>query len=154
MKNLCAAGGLLVCLLSTTIVSAQHAEPQFRQVAPSRPELFARVSAKTECNVKELHRLCNARMADAVTIQLSGDLSLNGEVTDRVQQTDSVTTLNLRLANFDGALLNLTLLTQPDNTYRISGRIIHPQSGDILLLKQENNRYFLVKESRKFLMTE
>ncbi|MFT3825543.1 MAG: hypothetical protein QM731_16610 [Chitinophagaceae bacterium] len=154
MKNYCAVGGLLVCLLTTTITFAQQAEPQFRQVAPSKPGLFARFTSRTECNAKEINKLCAARIADAVSIQLSNDLTLTGEVTDRVQQTTVATTINLRLTNYEGALLNLTLLTQPDNTTKVSGRIIHPESGDILILTQENNKFYLTKESRKFLMTE
>jgi len=154
MKNLCVAGGLLVCTLTSIHVVAQQAEPQFRQVAPSKPALFARFSARTECNSKEVQRLCSARMADAISIQLNNEITLTGEVTDRLQHSDSISTINLRVAEYDGALLNITIHTLPNKTTRISGRLIHPQSGEILILTEENNRYYLVKEQRKFFMAE
>ena len=77
-----------------------------------------------------------------------------GEVIARVQRTENLQSINIRSTNYPGALFNISIITQADNSKKISGRIIHPQSGDVLILTEENNRYFLRKQSVKFFMTE
>ncbi len=152
MKNLYAAGFLAVCLFLSTVVTAQE-PPLIKQHIPDKPRLFATLPEKFECTIPELEKASTSRTSDKVTLQF-GKFTFTGEVVDRVQRSERVESINIRSTNYPGALFNITIFTQSDRSKKISGRIIHPQSGDVLILTEENNRYFLRKQPQKFFMTE
>lgn len=152
MKNLYATGFLVVCLLASSVAAAQ--EPPFvKQQIPDKPLLFSALPEKFECSLPELEKLSNSRTSSDISLRF-GKVSFTGEVVARVQRSANVESINIRLTNFPGALFNLSITTQADNSKKISGRIIHPQSGDVLVLTEENNRYYLHKQPQKFFMTE
>lgn len=152
MKNLYATGILVVCLFASTVTTAQ--DPSIvKQQIPDKPLLFAALPEKFECNLPELEKASNSRTSEKINLQF-GKVLFNGEVIDRVQRSNNVESINIRLSNYPGALFNISITTQDDNSKKMSGRIIHPQSGDVLILTVENNKYFLRKQPQKFFMTE
>ena len=152
MKNLYATGFLVVCLLVSTVVTAQ--EPALvKQQIPEKPRLFAALPERFECIFPELEKLTSSRISSSINLQF-GKFIFTGEIIDRVQRSSTVESINIRSTNYPGALFNISIFTEADNTKKISGRVIHPQSGDVLILTEENNRYFLRKQPQKFFMTE
>jgi hypothetical protein len=152
MKNLYATGFLVVCLFVSIDVAAQ--DPSLvKQQIPDKPLLFAALPEKFECTLPELEKASASRTDDKVRLQF-GKFIFAGEVIARVQRSETVESINIRSTNYPGALFNISITTQADNSKTISGRIIHPQSGDVLILTEENNRYFLRKQPQKFFMTE
>jgi hypothetical protein len=152
MKNLYATGLLVVCLYLSTNAKAQNATLVKQQI-PDKPLLFAALPEKFECTLPELEKASASRTTDKITLQF-GKFVFAGEVTARVQRSENVQSINIRSTNYPGALFNISITTGADNSRHISGRIIHPQSGDVLVLTEENNRYFLRKQPQKFFMTE
>ena len=75
-------------------------------------------------------------------------------LTEKVQRSPGITSINIKLSNYPGALFNITLNTESGYTSKMNGRIIHPQSGDVLILTEENSTYYLKKQLQKFFMTE
>jgi hypothetical protein len=152
MKNLYATGFLVVCLYISTNVIAQ--DPTIvKQHVPDKPLMFAALPEKFECTLPELEKASGFRTDDKITLQF-GKFVFTGKVIARVQRSENVQSINIRSTNYPGALFNISITTQADNSRHISGRIIHPQSGDVLILTEENNRYFLRKQPQKFFMTE
>ena len=152
MKNLYATGFLVVCLFVSINVAAQ--DPSLvKQQIPDKPMLFAALPEKFECTLPELEKASASRTDDKVSLQF-GKFVFNGKVIARVQRSENVQSINIRSTNYPGALFNISITTQADNSKTISGRIIHPQSGDVLILTEENNRYFMRKQPQKFFMTE
>lgn len=152
MKNLYATGLLVVCLYLSTIAKAQDATLVKQQI-PDKPLLFAALPEKFECTLPELEKASASRTTDKISLQF-GKFVFTGEVVARVQRSANVQSINIRSTNYPGALFNMSITTEADNSRHISGRIIHPQSGDVLILTEENNRYFLRKQPQKFFMTE
>jgi hypothetical protein len=152
MKNLYATGLLVVCLYFSTSTKAQDAT-LVKQHIPDKPLLFAALPEKFECTLPELEKASASRTTDKVSLQF-GKFIFTGEVIARVQQSEHVQSINIRSTNYPGALFNISITTADDNSKHISGRVIHPQSGDVLVLTEENNRYFLRKQPQKFFMTE
>lgn len=154
MKNLYASGFLVVCLLVSTIVTAQE-PPQalVKQHIPDKPQLFAALPEKFECVFPALDKLTSSRLSSTINLQF-GKFVFTGEVIARVKRSENVESINIRSTNYPGALFNISIFTEADNTKKISGRVVHPQSGDVLILTEENNRYFLRKQPQKFFMTE
>ena len=152
MKNLYATGFLAVCLLVSKVTTAQ--EPPFvKQQIQDKPLLFSALPDKFECTLPELEKVSTSRTSEKITLQF-GKFTFTGEVVARVQRSENLQSINIRSTNYPGALFNISIFTQADHSKKISGRIIHPQSGDVLILTEENNRYFLQKQSQKFFMTE
>jgi hypothetical protein len=152
MKNLYVAGLIVVCLFITAAANAQT-PITVKQQLPDKPLQFSQLPEKFECSLPELQQAASSRTANNVSLKF-GKLNFDGEVVDRIQRADNVMSMNIRSTNFPGALFNIAITTQPDGTQKITGRIINPKSGDVLILTQENNRYYLTKQSQKFFMTE
>lgn len=152
MKNRYATGFLVVCLFVTTNLTAQ--DPTLvKQHIPDKPLLFAALPEKFECTLAELQKTAAFRTSDKISLQF-GKFLFAGEIVARVKHSENVESINIRSSNYPGALFNISITTQADNSKKLSGRIIHPQSGDVLILTEENNRYFLRKQPQKFFMTE
>ena len=69
-----------------------------------------------------------------------------GEVGSSVDRTGA--------ASYVSTMSLLPIITLPDHSQKFTGQIINPQAGDVLVLTEENNRYFLQKKSLKFFMTD
>ena len=150
MKNFYATGLLVVCLLSVHIALAQ---PPVKQQIPDKPLQFSTLPDKFEFDPAVLTIVSSSRTNDQVNIQF-GKFTFTGRVAERVQKTSTVESINIRSTNYPGALFNLSVHRQPGHAPRVTGRIINPQSGDVLVLVEENNRYYLQKVAQKFFMTE
>jgi hypothetical protein len=152
MKTICIAGLLVVCLFTTSAVNAQL-PVSVKQQPADKPLQFSHLPEKFECGLSELQRAASFRTTENITFRF-GKLTFTGQVVDKIQRSANVMSMNIRSTNFAGALFNISIITQPDNTQKISGRIVNPHSGDVLILTEENNRYYLQKQSQKLFMTE
>lgn len=151
MKNLCFAGLLVVCSTASISVSAQ--QPVIRQTDHTRPVLMAQLPKRFECTLPALQQLSRSRISDHISLPL-GITQFAGEVVDKVQQSPGVLSMNIRATNMPGALFTISVITEADNTQKLVGRIVNPQSDEVLVLTEENNRYFWVKQPKQFFLTE
>lgn len=151
MKNLCAAGLLVVCALAFHTVSAQ--QPATSKPVLSKTLTFAQLPQKLECRFPAMQKFADLRKQETITLPF-GSFEFTGEVVDKIQRASGVVSMNIRSSNFPGAIFNLSVITESDNTQKLVGRIINPQSDEVLVLTEENNHYFLVKQQRAFFMTE
>lgn len=150
MKNRYLAGFIGVLCSCFSVVYGQGPVPVKQQI-PDKPFLFSQFPEKTYCSSQDLLRLFKLEAASNTTIQLTGAQALRATVIEKIERNASVTSINVRLTEYKDALFNLTYNSQ---TNKINGRVIHPQSGDVLVLTEEGGRYYLKKELQKFFMTE
>ena len=153
MKNRYTAGFLglfLVCCIET---KAQEPIP-VKQHITDKPFLFSQLPDRSDCITEELIQLFKAEPSSGIIIHLPGNLILRGVLTEKVQRSPGITSINIKLSNYPGALFNITMNTESGSAGKINGRIIHPQSGDVLILTEENSTYYLKKQLQKFFMTE
>ena len=151
MKNLSAAGLLVVCIFAFQSISAQ--QPIAQRPATGKALSLTQLPQKLECNLTNLQKLSATRKSENISLLL-GNVEFAGQVVDKVQRSAAVVSMNIRSTNFPGALFTLSVITQADNTQKLVGRIVNPQSDEVLVLTEENNRYFLVKHPRELFMTE
>jgi hypothetical protein len=149
MKNLYPLGLVVVSFFAVQSLSAQ--QPVIKPIA-DKP-VFSKFPAKLECAATTLKKLPLAKMREAVSLQF-GDLQLAGEVVDKIQRAPQVLNMNIRLTNYSGALFTLSVVTDENNHQKLVGRIVDPAADEVLVLTEENNRYFFVKEPKEFFMTE
>lgn len=150
MKNRYLAGLIGVLFLYGQAAHAQAPVP-VRQSIPDKPLLFSQFPEKSYCEEHELLQVFQAVLPSNVNITLQGGQILRGVVVDKVERNTGRTSINIKLVDYRNALLNLTL---QHTTKKINGRVVHPGSGDVLIVAEENGRYFLKKQLQKFFMTE
>jgi len=153
MKNRYTAGFLGLYLVCSIVTKAQEPIPVKQHIA-DKPFLFSQLPERSDCITKELIQLFRAELFSGIVIHLPGNHELRGVITEKVQRSSGITSINIKLSNYPGALFNISLNTGSGLTSKINGRIIHPQSGDVLILTEENSTYYLKKKLQKFFMTE
>ena len=153
MKNRYLFGLLGVCIISAVASRAQESVP-VKQQTPDKPFIFSQLPERSICATAELQELFRNATSASIVIHLSGDKLLRGMITEKIERSPGITSINIKLSNYPGALFNLSSNTQPGQSPIIKGRIIHPQAGDVLVLSLENDQYLLQKRAQKFFMTE
>lgn len=151
MKNLCATGLLVACIFAFQTTSAQT-QPITQKPVLNKAATLAQLPSKLECNVPALQKLSSIKKSENVTLTL-GDYEFAGEVVEKIQRTAGVS-MNIRSTSMPGAFCTVSVITDADNTQKLVGRIINPKSDEVLVLTEENNRYFWVKQPKAYFMTE
>ena len=153
MKNLCLLGFLGLFILSSKTVSAQEPIP-VKQVITDKPLLFSKFPERTICNKPELEQLLLTAISDNINLTFGNNLSLKGVLIEKIRRANHVYSVNIKLNDYPGALLNLSFVMNEFDITGIKGRIIHPQYGDVLVLTEENQQYYFIKQNQKYFMTE
>ena len=152
MKHQFFMGFLLTCICSSFITLAQ--EPLSKDKRVEKTLLFAALPSKMTCNRSELEKILHYRKSDQISIKLSENLFLSGEVVEKVEASPGVQNMNIILSNFGNALLHISIISQPNKTNKIVGRIIHPKNSDALVIEEENGKYYITKHKMEFFMVE
>ena len=153
MKNRYLAGFLGLFIISAVATFGQEPIPVKQQI-PDKPLIFSQLPERSFCNADELVQLFRIPVSSSIIIHLNGNLPLRGVITENIQRSPGTTSINIRLSDYAGALFNISLIEKPGYLPMLNGRIVHPQSGDVLVLTQENNQYILQRKAQKFFMTE
>ena len=135
------------------LVSAQAAIP-LKSQNPEKPFNFAGLPDRFECSYSALRQLFVAEINDEITLQLTRNLSFHGIVATKLQRDANVLSVNIFSSNFPGTLLNISLIRNANQTEKIIGRFINPKKGDVLLIEQEKNRFYITKDLQKFVMSD
>jgi hypothetical protein len=125
-----------------------------KSLTPDKPHIFTRLPSKFECSLTNLKKLFAAELGQKVSLPFHGSTVFNGTVTAKLQTEPGVVKLNVMSSNFPGAMLNMSLIIQPDKSEQIIGRIINPKNGDVLLISEENKRYYFIKDLKTFVMAD
>ena len=142
----------IAVLLYTTTVRSQVTPPINQQVA-EKPLLFSSLPQKSECNLEEVDRLFMAEPSQKLQLNLNSYLQLEGVVVEKVQRSPEVLSVNFTVANYSGALFNISRIIQ-NGTIRYSGRIINKENGDVLMMVKEKEKYYFTKMSQRLTMVE
>lgn len=161
MKRLIIVALLGVLYSAVTTAAAQTTSPLKdkngvlipRQLIAEKPRLFSRLPEKFIIGKPKLEKLFTAttkRIASAA----DAEFPFEGEILERVQKNPNVVSVNIRLSNYDGAILNVSRIINSDLSVSYIGRAININSGDVLLLKNENGKFYFTKEKRSLIMIE
>jgi len=120
----------------------------------AKPLLFARLPDSFECRLPALLQILAASANDSLSILASGNLHLQGTVTEKIYRKAGVCSVNFRVHNYKNALFNLSFQPLADNSILIRGRILHPRYGDLLVLGKKGETYFFKKEPAGLYMPE
>ena len=136
-----------------SLLVAQPVKPG-KSVTPDKPLIFSRLPDKFEYSASLLRQLFNAEVNDNINIPFPGNNSFKGIVNAKIQRDANVLSVNVFSSNFPGTLLNISLITMADKTEKMIGSFINPRNGDVLMIEQEKDHYYIRKDLQKFVMTE
>jgi hypothetical protein len=154
MKNLCPLGLLTACFFVFQSLSAQQPVTIYKSGQPGiSKHALAKLPQKLDCSLTALKKISIAKLQENIAFQF-GDVQFAGQVIDKVQRSANMLNMNIRLTNYSDALFTLSVITTEDNKQKLVGRIIDPNSDDVLVLTEENNRYFFEKQPKEFFITE
>jgi hypothetical protein len=153
MKNLNAVGLLVACIFAYQSITAQQPVTLNQKPALSKATAIAKLPSKLECNLSAIKGLSARRISEKIDLAL-GNFEFSGELVEKVQSAAGVVNMNIRSISMPGALCTISVITQNDNTQKLVGTIINPKSEEVLVLTEENNRYFWVKKQKQFFMVE
>src|SRR5256885_9840709 len=123
MKNLYAAGAICF-LLFTEFTSYSQVEPPLNQQAPDKPALFTSVPDKFECSRDQLEKLFNVSPPQKISVKLNTAFQIEGVVVEKFERSSRLTSINIKLNNYGGALFNLTRTESKEGVLFIC-RIVH-----------------------------
>src|SRR5690349_1257644 len=75
----------------------------------NKPLLFSNLPDHFECNFTELQKILSAVPGDQITAQLSDQFRAEGKIIFKEQIQPGVFSVNMRLANHDNALFNISI---------------------------------------------
>ena len=154
MKNLQLQGLCLLFILTCATSFAQHKIP-VNEPDQNKPRLFTSLPDKIPVDINTLQSLVNTEAGKTVSLRLgSNELSdFTGQVVSKAND-NTIHSVVIRSANFNGATLTLSSSAQPNGTVKFSGRIISFQHGDAYVLQSQNNQYILIKKNFYDLINE
>jgi len=154
MKNLNAVGLLVVCSFAFQSITAQQQLVTLNQKPVlNKATTLSQLPPKLECNSSAMKGLSAYRISDKINMTL-GDFEFSGELIEKVQSAAGVVNMNIKSISMPGALCTVSVITQNDNTQKLVGRIVNPKSDEVLVLTEENNRYFWIKKPKQYFMVE
>jgi|GEM_PF-584503 len=153
MKAVLFNGGIVLCLaLSLNGFSQQHKIADNN--ASSQPLLFKNLQAKTNCPLSVIDKSFNYNKGRQIILNIDSNLTLTGEVLEKSQPDPQVETINVRCTNYNNALLTLSRIKQENGSVSYTGILHNRTSGDVLLLVNENGRYFFKKQQRSLVIAD
>ena len=145
MKNLNAAGLLVACIFAFQSISA-HQEP-VNTKALLQAKTLSQLPSNLHDNTSAIQNQSTFRICDKVALNL-GNFEFAGELIESIRPSAGVQSMNIRSTSIPGAMCTVSVITQDDNTQKLVGRIINPQSDEVMVLTEENNRYYWVKKPK------
>lgn len=143
---------LSLILLAAIDLLAQKAQAPTKD-QQDRPFMFSQLASRYECSTAELQKIFSYKISDKASFPIGEQQILIGEVVEKKQNPNGLTSINIRSTNFPGAFLNISRYKAGD-IEKFNGQVINPKSGDVLILTEENNKYVIKKELQRLFMAE
>ena len=138
MKSLYTKSLFVVLLCLTTVASiAQQSE--------TRPRLFADKAQTINLDNTTLTNAITHLKGNSVTVNLSSNFQFTGNVIFNEKRNDQLQTMAIRSSDNSKSVLQISKLTNKDNSISYTGRIINPDAADGFLIKNNNGNYTLQK---------
>jgi len=135
------------------LVKAQAGIP-LKSQNPDKSFSFAGLPDRFECSYSAVRQLFAAGVNDEISLPLTRNLRFNGIVATKIQRDSNVLSVNIFSSNFPGTFLNISLVRNADNSEKIIGRFLNPKNGDVMLIEQEKNLFYITKDLQKYVLTE
>ena len=149
---------VLGLLLLATAFNANAQDPTIPLNEPNynKPRIFNTMPDRIEITPEKLNQLIATPNGQAANIAFNAQAGeIDGDVISAVSKyNNTIQSVVIRCADFDGARLTLSKVNMPDGTTKYTGRIISIRHGDLYQLIQEDAGWVLVKKNFYDLINE
>ncbi|MBV4356515.1 hypothetical protein [Pinibacter aurantiacus] len=153
MKAVLFNGGIVLCLALSLNGFSQQRKIAENTTSP-QPLLFKNLQTKTNCSLSVIDKSFNYNKGRQIILNIDSNLTIAGEVLEKSQPDPQVETINVRCTNYNNALLTLSRIKQENGSVSYTGIMHNRASGDVLLLVNENGRYFFKKQQRSLVIAD
>lgn len=140
----------LLLFLFTELRAQETAVPNHSGTYRNFDHLPSRSSAKKE----QLQRLFASEKNSEVTLDLHDGVKVVGIIEDKVIETNGTIRLNVIAPAYPQTVFNFSAISNQGKSYTYRSRIINRSSGEVLLLNEENDRYYFRKLKKDKLIAE
>jgi hypothetical protein len=152
MKNLKILGGIVICMLS--LKTAAQPKAPLNEFPAEKPLLFADLPSTFNVSQPTIEKIFAGSASGNIKLNIDNSKTIEGVIVERLQRSPAVTTVNIKFPQYQQALFTLSRITSAGNPAVYTGRVVHISYGDALILKQEPDRIYFVKEKQSLLMVE
>ncbi len=139
MKRLAPNAMLLLCILFSATINAQHNSSE-------KPALFNNFSNTINCPQAELNKAFTATANQNINFSFSDNFLFTGTVVSNVVKYANLQTVLIKSPAYGDAIFSLSKIIKKNNSVSYTGRIINPKYADGYELKKDSyNNYQLVK---------
>ncbi|MBK8710965.1 MAG: hypothetical protein IPL97_03620 [Niastella sp.] len=128
--------GLLLCCTALSVTAQNNTV---------KPAQFAGLPQTIQVNKAILAATLNNQAGRLVQIDFGNGLKFKGTVSSNVQRYNNLQIIIIKSLEDPNQVLQISMITHPDNTVRYTGRIINPQASDGYELKSNAGMYEMVK---------
>lgn len=128
--------GLLLCCTALSVTTQNNTV---------KPAQFAGLPQTIQVNKAILAATLNNQAGRLVQIDFGNGLKFKGTVSSNVQRYNNLQIIIIKSLEDPNQVLQISMITHPDNTVRYTGRIINPQASDGYELKSNAGMYEMVK---------
>ena len=135
---------LLLCLTTAAAFSQKSTS--------GKPQVFAAYPNSIAVAENILQNMFTAIPGETISLSFSEEFAYTGTVLSNDIKYNNLQSVIIKSAAYQNSLLQLSKITNTDNSFSYVGRIINPEAADGFELKKENNSYRLQKiETEKVL---
>ncbi len=138
MKLLYKQGMFIMLLCLTTVAS-------FAQLSETRPKLFADKAQTISLDNATLENAIAQTQGNLITVNLAANFQFTGNVIFNERRNNQLQTMAIRSSENSKSVLQISKITNKDNTISYAGRIINPDAADGFLIKNNNGIITLQK---------
>jgi hypothetical protein len=170
MKNSSTAVLCLYFVLSAFVSRGQNQKIPLNEPDYNKPKIFQNLPDSIPVDAATLSNLFTVSKGQTVAPSFtnrstSASFQLRGEVISKSDNTPlnvqsraashaAISSMILKLSDYNGANFTISRITNPDGTAQYTGRIINFKSGDLFVLQTVNGKLMLVKKDYYALVNE
>lgn len=157
MKNLRTSALCLCALLISVVSFSQKENDRINEPDYNKPKLFSNFPERIPLSIEKINDLLKTDVGQSANLKVATNASLqfDGEIVSKASKYENtIQSVVIRCANFNGATLTLSKITNADGTISYTGRIISFKHGDLYVLQGKGDDLTLVKKNYHELVNE
>jgi hypothetical protein len=152
MKNLKILGGIVLCILS--LHAGAQLRPPLNELPAMKPLLFTDLPSTFNISQLTIEKIFAGPATGNIKLAIDNGRTIEGVIVEKLQRSAAVTTVNIKLPQYQQALLTISRITGTDKRLAYTGRVVHINYGDVLILKQEAEKLYFKKEKQSLFLVE
>ena len=153
MKTLLKTALCATLLFQFSLLRAQTA-PDFTKHQTEKPKLFERIPSRFAIVTSAFEKIFSFSVNEKVVIPLGANTFLEGTVSDKVQQSPEVMSVNIIASNYQGALFTISRIAIPGQPVAYTGRLLGKKYDDAFDMKMLGKELVFARQKQSSLVAE